>query len=81
MDDRSALSSNSLLCLNRYIELDHDDHGPALETIITEIMDNSYQSSTALQRSALNPIELRIGLWDGLANCLLAQDAHDQADA
>jgi hypothetical protein len=58
--------------LNRHIELDRDEHGPAVETIIREIMDDSYEAWSAFQRSALKAIELRIGLWDGLASCLEA---------
>jgi hypothetical protein len=67
--------------LNRHIELDRDDHGPAVEAIISEIMDDSYESWTCFWRAALKAIELRIGLWDGLANCLEARDAQDQAGA
>ena len=67
--------------LNRHIELDHDDHGPAVEAIISEIMNDSYESWTDFWRAALKAIELRIGLWDGLANCLEARDAQDQSGA
>jgi len=67
--------------LNRHIELDHDNHGPAVEAIISEIMNDSYESWTDFWRAALKAIELRIGLWDALANCLEARDAQDQADA
>ena len=75
VDPRSA--PTFVYYLNRHIELDRDDHGPAVEAIIKEIMDDSYEAWSAFQRSALKAIELRIGLWDGLANCLKALKVQD----
>jgi len=79
VDPRSA--PTFVYYLNRHIELDRDDHGPAVEAIIKEIIDESYEAWSAFQRSALKAIELRIGLWDGLANCLEALKAQDQTGA
>lgn len=79
VDPRSA--PTFVYYLNCHIELDHDNHGPAVEAIINEVMDDLYESWRAFWRAALKAMELRIGLWDGLANCLDARDAQGQAGA
>ena len=79
VDPRSA--PTFVYYLNRHIELDRDDHGPAVEAIIREIIDDSHAAWSAFRRSALKAIELRIGLWDGLANCLEALNAQGQGGA
>jgi hypothetical protein len=60
--------------LQRHIQLDTEAHGPAVEGIIAEVMDDLEESRAAFFQSALKAIDLRIALWDGLALALEALD-------
>ena len=73
IDPRSA--PTFVYYLQRHIQLDSDAHGPAVEGIIAEVMDDLQVSRAAFFQSALRAIELRIALWDGLALALEALDS------
>lgn len=55
--------------LERHIELDADEHGPAARTIVNRMLEQgaSYREIADAARSAL---EQRVALWDGLADTL-----------
>ena len=72
IDPRSA--PTFVYYLQRHIQLDTDAHGPAVEGIIAEVMDDLHEPRAAFFELALRAIELRIALWDGLALTLEALD-------
>ncbi len=72
VDPRSA--PTFVYYLQRHIQLDTDAHGPAVEGIIAEVMDELHESRAAFFQSAVRAIDLRIALWDGLALALEALD-------
>lgn len=56
--------------LDRHIELDGDNHGPAVRAIIREVVGNDPVQMAELQSAALDAVEQRIALWDALADHL-----------
>ncbi|MDI2090280.1 DUF3050 domain-containing protein [Commensalibacter oyaizuii] len=51
--------------LKRHIELDGDSHGPAVNSIISNIKSDT-ETYTKLLQSALDAVNHRIRLWDGI---------------
>jgi len=52
--------------LNRHIELDGDEHGPAVQKIINDKFSGDLDSWNHLFSSAIAAVDLRIALWDAL---------------
>lgn len=52
--------------LERHIEVDSEDHGPAAEKLLTRLIDGDPQREEDVYASALAAVESRIALWDGL---------------
>ena len=55
-----------MLChyLNRHIELDSDDHGPAAQQLLTHLIDADPSRQRQTDSAALGAVESRITLWD-----------------
>lgn len=54
--------------LDRHIELDADNHGPAVQSIIKEVTNGDQCVLAELHAAALIAVEQRIALWDALAS-------------
>ncbi|MGY2262242.1 DUF3050 domain-containing protein [Pseudomonas sp. SDO55104_S430] len=52
--------------LERHIEVDSEDHGPAAEKLLARLVDGDPQREQEVYASALAAVESRIALWDGL---------------
>ncbi|AOK32062.1 MULTISPECIES: DUF3050 domain-containing protein [Burkholderia] len=56
--------------LDRHIELDGENHGPAVKAIIYEVVKGDPVQMAELKSAALEAIEQRIALWDALSTHL-----------
>ena len=61
--------------LKRHIELDGDDHGPAAERIIRELLRDDPVKQAELISAARHAVNARLALWDALADMLVG-DQH-----
>jgi DUF3050 family protein len=61
--------------LNRHIEVDSDQHGPAAKAILAAATANDPRRGFEILNTACQSIEARIKLWDGLLTSLSARDA------
>lgn len=52
--------------LQRHIEVDSEDHGPAAQKLLARLIDGDPQREEDVYASALAAVESRIALWDGL---------------
>ena len=52
--------------LQRHIEVDSEDHGPAAEKLLARLVNGDPQREQDVYASALAAVESRIALWDGL---------------
>ncbi|WP_433738070.1 DUF3050 domain-containing protein [Pseudomonas putida] len=52
--------------LERHIEVDAEDHGPAAEKLLERLVDGDPQREEDVYASAIAAVESRIALWDGL---------------
>lgn len=52
--------------LQRHIEVDAEDHGPAAQELLARLVDGDPQREEEVYASALAAVESRIALWDGL---------------
>lgn len=52
--------------LERHIEVDSEDHGPAAERLLARLVDSDPQRQADAYASAIAAVESRIALWDGL---------------
>jgi hypothetical protein len=52
--------------LERHIEVDSEDHGPAAEKLLSRLVDSDPQRQEDVYASAITAVESRIALWDGL---------------
>ena len=52
--------------LERHIEVDAEDHGPAAEKLLARLVDGNPQREEEVYASAIAAVESRIALWDGL---------------
>ena len=52
--------------LERHIEVDSEDHGPAAEKLLSRLIDGDPQRQDDVYASAIAAVESRIALWDGL---------------
>ena len=64
--------------LNRHIELDGEDHGPAAARIINDLTQGNEHALRQLEHSAAGAMDARIGLWDGLLEAMAGNNAGDQ---
>ncbi len=61
--------------LQRHIELDGDEHGPAAQRIIARLVGEDQVALNRLHQVAQEAIAARMRLWDALSASLSAQDA------
>ncbi|APC16636.1 mangotoxin biosynthesis-involved protein MgoB [Pseudomonas frederiksbergensis] len=52
--------------LQRHIEVDSEDHGPAAETLLARLVNDDPQRQEDVYTAAIAAVESRIALWDGL---------------
>lgn len=52
--------------LERHIEVDTDDHGPAAEAVLAQLIDGDEQRHNEVYLAAIAAVESRIALWDSL---------------
>jgi hypothetical protein len=52
--------------LERHIEVDSEDHGPAAEKLLARLVDGDPQREEDIYASAIAAVESRIALWDGV---------------
>ncbi len=64
--------------LNRHIELDSDNHGPAAARIINDLTQENEHALRQLKHSAADAIDSRIRLWDSLLEILTNRPSADQ---
>jgi hypothetical protein len=73
----SQLNVNSLEAprfyyyLERHIQVDGDEHGPASLQLVEELCDNDPIKIIEAERAAIKAIDYRIKLWDELENIIL----------
>lgn len=53
--------------LNRHIELDAQEHGPASEKLIMTLCDNSHTAWQQAQKAAISALQARLRLWNSIA--------------
>lgn len=64
--------------LNRHIELDGDNHGPAAARIINDLTQGNEHALRQLEHSAADAIDARLRLWDGLLEAMTLKPSGDQ---
>ncbi len=52
--------------LERHIEVDSEDHGPAAEKLLARLVDGDPQREEDVYSAAIAAVQSRIALWDGL---------------
>jgi hypothetical protein len=52
--------------LERHIEVDSEDHGPAAEKLLARLVDGDPQREEDVYAAAIAAVQSRIALWDGL---------------
>lgn len=52
--------------LERHIEVDSEDHGPAAESLLARLVDSDEQRKHQVYETAMAAVESRIALWDAL---------------
>ena len=52
--------------LERHIEVDSEDHGPAAESLLARLVDGDAQREHEVYEAAIAAVESRIALWDAL---------------
>ncbi|VVN83535.1 DUF3050 domain-containing protein [Pseudomonas fluorescens] len=52
--------------LQRHIEVDSEDHGPAAEKLLARLVDGDPQREEEVYTAAIAAVQSRIALWDGL---------------
>ena len=67
--------------LERHIELDGDAHGPAAERMLASALGKHEGGLAEARASALQALQARMALWDGLADALRVQRLSDVARA
>ncbi|KNH21901.1 hypothetical protein ACS77_22620 [Pseudomonas syringae] len=63
--------------LNRHIEVDSGDHGPGAQKMLATLITTPHMRQLALN-AAINAIEHRIELWDGILHDIRSFDAPSQ---
>ena len=67
--------------LNRHIELDGENHGPAAARIINDLTQGNEHALRQLEHSAADAMDARIRLWDGLLEVMTHNQSRDQRKA
>jgi hypothetical protein len=75
----AATAPTFVYYLERHIEIDSDQHGPAAAAILTNLVAGDPQCQCAVLIAARRSIEARIRLWDGLLALLLLAEPHKAA--
>ena len=57
--------------LNRHIQIDGDEHGPLSQKLIEELAAQEDPTYEKIMDGAINAVENRIKLWDGIYNRLV----------
>jgi len=57
--------------LNRHIEIDGDDHGPAAVSLLNELCEFDPIKQLTAENVAVEAIQARIKFWDQVENCIL----------
>ncbi len=52
--------------LQRHIDVDSEDHGPAAEQLLERLVDGQSQREVEIYSAALAAVDSRMALWDGL---------------
>lgn len=52
--------------LERHIEVDSEDHGPAAESLLARLVDGDAQKEQDVYQAAIAAVDSRMALWDGL---------------
>ncbi|MGH7463351.1 MAG: DUF3050 domain-containing protein, partial [Longimicrobiales bacterium] len=52
--------------LQRHIEVDAEDHGPAAEQLLARLVQHDPQREQQVYQSAIAAVQSRIALWDRL---------------
>lgn len=61
--------------LERHIEVDGDEHGPAAEKLVENLCGTDPLKYIEAERAALQAIDARIRLWDGVEEAILENDS------
>lgn len=56
--------------LKRHIEVDGEDHGPLAAKLIEDLAKREDEKYETILNGAINAVEYRIKLWDGIYNKL-----------
>lgn len=56
--------------LERHIEVDSEDHGPAAESLLARLIDGDEQREQQVYEAAIAAVESRIRLWDALRDSM-----------
>jgi hypothetical protein len=65
--------------LERHIEVDGDEHGPAAEKLVESICGTDPLKYIEAERAALKAIDARIKFWDGVEEAILKNDSLNYA--
>ena len=52
--------------LQRHIEVDSEDHGPAAESLLARLVNGDAQRQEEVYISAIGAVQSRLALWDNL---------------
>ncbi|PLP87037.1 antimetabolite toxin biosynthesis protein MgoB [Pseudomonas sp. FFUP_PS_473] len=61
--------------LQRHIEVDSEDHGPAAEQLLARLVNNDPRHESEMYEAAIAAVESRIALWDRLRDAMHAETA------
>jgi hypothetical protein len=61
--------------LERHIEVDAEDHGPAAERLLARLVDGDEQRQREVHQAAIAAVESRIQLWDTLRSSMRGMQA------
>ncbi len=62
--------------LERHINLDSDEHGPAAHKILNDLIDGDQHKAECATQAAIEAIKNRINLWDGVINEISTSKLH-----